>query len=197
MAWDTEDTKRRLLMAAIDEFAKRGLAGARVDRIAQLAGLNKERIYQYFGNKEALFDHAVSTELRRVMADVQVRSDKDGLSGLADYAGRLFDYHASDPKISRLLNWEGLERGAHPVNRAERIEQHAGKIDEMSHLLPSMTRDHVIELFITLIGLVTSRNTLGQLDTLFAPSGSPGERRQRHRAAVIQAVTSFAESLLT
>jgi AcrR family transcriptional regulator len=44
MAWDTERTKALLLAAATEEFSEKGLAGARVDRIAAAAGVNKERI---------------------------------------------------------------------------------------------------------------------------------------------------------
>ncbi|MGX9902297.1 TetR family transcriptional regulator [Arthrobacter sp. SA17] len=51
MAWDIERTKALLLQAATAEFSEKGLAGARIDRIAAAAGINKERIYQYFGKR--------------------------------------------------------------------------------------------------------------------------------------------------
>ena len=53
---DATDTKRRLLKAAYEEFSARGLAGARVDRIAAAAKANKQAIYAHFGNKDDLFD---------------------------------------------------------------------------------------------------------------------------------------------
>jgi len=43
MAWDTEGTKRRILEAAVDEFARLGPDGATIDRIARTAGVNQER----------------------------------------------------------------------------------------------------------------------------------------------------------
>ncbi|HEY3483203.1 MAG TPA: TetR family transcriptional regulator, partial [Streptomyces sp.] len=49
---DAAETKRRLLAAATEEFAERGIAGARVDRIAAAAGCNKAMIYSYFGSKD-------------------------------------------------------------------------------------------------------------------------------------------------
>jgi AcrR family transcriptional regulator len=55
MAWDTEGTKRKILEAAASEFAQRGPDGTTVERIAGLAGVNKERVYNYFGGKPALF----------------------------------------------------------------------------------------------------------------------------------------------
>jgi AcrR family transcriptional regulator len=50
--------RARLLDAAFEEFAQHGLAGARVDRIAEAAQANKGLIYVYYGNKEQLFDRS-------------------------------------------------------------------------------------------------------------------------------------------
>jgi AcrR family transcriptional regulator len=52
---DPEQTRARILAAAKAEFARVGLGGARVDRIAALAGANKRMLYYYFGNKDELF----------------------------------------------------------------------------------------------------------------------------------------------
>ena len=52
---DPEATKAKLLAAARREFADKGIAGARVDAIAERAGVNKQLIYYYFGTKEDLF----------------------------------------------------------------------------------------------------------------------------------------------
>jgi len=59
MARDSTETRRRILEAAYREFARHGLAGARVDRIAAAAQANKRAIYDYFGNKQQLFDVVV------------------------------------------------------------------------------------------------------------------------------------------
>ena len=55
---DAARTKQRLLDAACDEFAKYGIAGGRVERIAAAARCNKALIYAYFDSKDALFDAA-------------------------------------------------------------------------------------------------------------------------------------------
>ncbi len=49
------DTRSRILDAALSEFATHGLAGARTDRIAQAAGVNKALLYYYFESKENLY----------------------------------------------------------------------------------------------------------------------------------------------
>ena len=55
MAYDADETRRRILAAATAEFAEHGLAGARVDRIAAAAACSKERLYAHYGDKESLF----------------------------------------------------------------------------------------------------------------------------------------------
>ena len=52
---DPERTKRRILAAALHEFALHGFAGARVDTIARRAGTNKRMLYHYFTDKDGLF----------------------------------------------------------------------------------------------------------------------------------------------
>ena len=52
---DAERTRQALLAAAEIEFSTKGLAGARVDVIAEQAGANKRMLYYYFGSKEDLY----------------------------------------------------------------------------------------------------------------------------------------------
>ena len=49
------DVRDRILARALDEFSRRGYAGARVDRIARLARVSKRMLFYYFRNKRALF----------------------------------------------------------------------------------------------------------------------------------------------
>ena len=72
MAWDTEGTKRKILDAAVAEFAAYGPDGTTIARIAQRAGVNKERIYYYFGDKRALFTYVLRDELAKVARAVPV-----------------------------------------------------------------------------------------------------------------------------
>ncbi|MEV6646442.1 TetR family transcriptional regulator [Amycolatopsis sp. NPDC051371] len=102
---DAEETRRRLLAAATEEFAERGIAGARVDRIADAAGCNKAMLYKYFGNKDSLFDTVFGESVGRFVLDVPV--DADDLPG---YAGKLFDRYEEQPETLRLAIWHRLER---------------------------------------------------------------------------------------
>ncbi|MFJ4207900.1 TetR family transcriptional regulator [Paenarthrobacter sp. NPDC089675] len=106
MARDAEATRQRILKAAEEEFARYGIAGARVDRIAEEATANKAMLYRYFGSKEQLFDEVFS---QRVVAVVE-ETEFDALD-LPGYAARAFDLYEKDPNVLRLTNWYILERG--------------------------------------------------------------------------------------
>jgi AcrR family transcriptional regulator len=105
MARDADRTRKRLLEAATVEFAALGIAGARVDRIAEAAECNKAMIYAYFGNKDQLFDAVFSAQVADVLSLVPF--DADDLPG---YAGRLFDRYEENPETLRLATWYRLER---------------------------------------------------------------------------------------
>ncbi|MGW7050079.1 TetR family transcriptional regulator [Streptomyces avermitilis] len=105
MPRDSSATKARLLDAAFTEFAAYGIAGARVDRIAEAAGANKRLIYAYFGNKEQLFDEVLQ---RAMTAGAEsVPFDVEDLPG---YAGAIFDHLVARPDLMRLRLWKLLER---------------------------------------------------------------------------------------
>jgi AcrR family transcriptional regulator len=106
MARDADATRRRLIAAAIEEFAAHGLAGGRVDRIAAAARANKAQIYHYFGSKDALFDAAFEAMVTEIIADVPPEADD-----LAAYAGHLFDSYERRPEVRRMAAWRRLERG--------------------------------------------------------------------------------------
>ena len=131
----SESTKERILLAATAEFAARGLAGARIDRIAAAAEANKERIYAYFGNKERLF--------ATVMREAAARSE-DWLPASAENlpgkTGDLFDLAFRWPEVVRLLAWWHLEGDRVELTAADtdpyrakaetiRSAQQAGAID--------------------------------------------------------------------
>ncbi|MEV7394058.1 TetR family transcriptional regulator [Streptomyces sp. NPDC091215] len=124
-----DSTRERIVAAATDEFARHGIAGARVDRIARQARTSKERVYAYFRGKEALYAHVSLRELARV-AEATPMDPAD----LPGYAGRLFDHFTiTRPDHHRLITWGRLELvdtaaspGANPVR-----ETVARKIDQL------------------------------------------------------------------
>lgn len=204
MAWDTERTRQRLLDAATAEFAEHGLAGARIDRIAQAAGVNKERIYQYFGKKDDLFAAVLDARLRASMDDVPMTGV--GADAVGDYAGRLFDHHLADGVIPRLVFWEGLERGVAAAANPARVAYQQEKLTRFQALMPGVDRAVAGELLLTIVSLVNGWPVLGQLDRLLlgAPDGDAADadadaaagRRNDRRAAIVAIVTAAAGSAL-
>ncbi|MGW3826599.1 TetR family transcriptional regulator [Streptomyces sp. NPDC005071] len=99
-----DTTRERVLTAAMEEFARHGIAGARVDRIAKLARTSKERVYAYFRSKDALYADVAAREYVVIAEATQM--DPCDLPG---YAGRLFDYFVARPDHHRLIAWGRLE----------------------------------------------------------------------------------------
>ncbi|MFH9005785.1 TetR family transcriptional regulator [Streptomyces afghaniensis] len=123
-ARDPEATKARIFEAAVAEFARHGIAGARIDRIAAEAKANKQLIYAYFGNKAELF--AIVLEKKMLHLAEAVPVDPDDIEGWVD---RLMDYHAAHPELLRLLFWEGLEYGSDELpHESDRQEHYARKV---------------------------------------------------------------------
>jgi AcrR family transcriptional regulator len=109
-------SRSRILEAARAEFAAAGFGGGRVERIAARAGINKERIYAYFGDKRSLFAAAVVSAVEEL--GTVVVSTPDGLAGWAE---RLFDFMAGHPDTLRLLRWANLESDAPAEETDERL----------------------------------------------------------------------------
>jgi AcrR family transcriptional regulator len=107
MTTTADRTRQRILDAATEEFAARGIAGARVDRIAEASGMSKPMLYAHFGAKDRLFD-AVFAEHVIANGD-RVPLTADDLPG---YAVRLYDDYLADPALARLVMWKRLERDA-------------------------------------------------------------------------------------
>jgi len=101
---DAEATKARIFEAATAEFAAYGIAGARVDRIAQHAHANKQLIYAYFGDKETLFYKVLEKQLVEIAASVSTE-----ITDLDKWVDEHIDYHRDHPELLRLLMWEELE----------------------------------------------------------------------------------------
>lgn len=112
-------TYQRILEAATREFAERGIAGARIERIVAAARTNKAQLYGYFGNKEKLFDTIFFGSLERIMNVVPIDA-----ADLADWAVRLYDEYLRRPDLIRLATWARLERrpAGHLVADHDRVD---------------------------------------------------------------------------
>jgi AcrR family transcriptional regulator len=173
-------TKDRLLKAAFDEFAKRGFAGARVDEIAARAGANKALIYQYYGDKEALFKQVLEAKMNELG-----RIASDDPEQFPEVVGEFFDFHAANPALSKLMLWEALDFGGKPVpNEAERkkhLGEHVAQIEELQRSGFVDADLDARQTLVTLIGLVHVWFSLPQLARMIAGGNpySPDALRKR------------------
>ena len=114
-------TKERILEAALAEFSAHGIAGARVDRIAQAARCNKNLIYIYFEDKETLFTTVLQRHRVRIHQEQPFTPDD-----VPGYAANVFDWARANPDLMRLLAWSAREQPA--KGQTERVEALAAKV---------------------------------------------------------------------
>ena len=189
---DREATERRIFEAATEEFAERGLAGARIDSIARRAGANKQLIYAYFESKERLFGAVLGRKLEELSERTPIEPDR-----IADYAGEIFDFHADHPELARLLLHEALHYGGGPVPNDERRQAHNQKKveairdgQERGIIDPALDpRD----LVMIVIGLAAWPSAVPEV-TRMIEGGDPGsaQSRARRRASVVEATRRIA-----
>ncbi|MET8696033.1 TetR family transcriptional regulator [Streptomyces bauhiniae] len=184
---DATATKKRLLKAAYDEFAQFGLAGGRVDRIAEAAQANKRMIYVHFGNKDDLFDLVVANSLADLAQAVPFAADD-----LPGYAGRLFDYLLEHPQVLRLTGWAQLER---PDATPAQVDAYVPKIDAIASAQQQKVVTATVapaDILALLLGLTTA--WAGASPALRSLADQPPWDRERlriHRAAMIAAVQAL------
>jgi len=195
---DPNRTREAILRTAQDEFAARGLSGARVDRIAQRAGANKRMIYHYFGSKDGLYLAA----LERVYEGLRGTERTLDLGGLEPAAAikRLvefnFDYSLEHPELISLINNENLH-GARHLRRSKKIrELHSPLVAMIADILRRGVAEGVfrrgldpVELYITIaaVGFFYLSNNC-TLSTIFGrdlKTGTACRRRRKHNVDVI------------
>ena len=185
---DSGATKALLLRAATEEFAEYGLAGARIDRIADRAGVNKRLIYVYFGDKDRLFDAVVDDQAAAVVKAVPL-DDGD----LTAFAANRFDYVLANPEARRIAVWRGFERGepteAELASYRDRLEKVAVAQRE------GRLRADIPAADLFAIVLRMTESWLGAPPGLRAAveHETTAARLKEHRAAMLAAVRSVVE----
>jgi len=189
MKRNADATRARIFDAARDEFAQFGVAGARVDRIAENARANKARIYEYFGDKETLFAFVLEVELERLGTAISVPDDPRHIPA---YVRAVFDYHSAHPDLVRLLYWEALHFSSTDAPREqERREFYA---DRVAYLARAQAEGIISSegdprhLHFLLLGLATSWFGLPQLARMHVDDDPfASEHRVAHREHVVWA----------
>jgi len=189
---DRPGTRARILDAATAEFARYGLGGARVDRIARRAGANKRMLYYYFGSKEALFLAVLEASYAAIRSaerglDLEHRDPREALKRLVDFTWR---YYLEHPEFMTLLASENLHKGRH-LQRSERVrELHSPLVETLGSILRRGARQGLfrpgvdpVQLYISIAGegyfYLSNRYTLSRIfdRDLMAPRALAGRAR--------------------
>jgi AcrR family transcriptional regulator len=196
---DADATRDAILTAASQEFAEKGLYGARVEEIASRTSTSKHMIYYYFGSKDGLY----AAVLQRVYAGFRSVEDEtaleiaDPIEALANLVGSSFDSHIDDPARVRIIMSENLDRGrfARTIDHSAQrnlVVQTLGRILERGEALGVIRKGiDPIQLHMSISALafyyVSNAYTFSQV---FAFDMTNDENRELRRAEVIETMLS-------
>ena len=110
-----------ILNVATQEFAGKGLAGARIDEIAAATRTSKRMIYYYFGSKEGLYVavlEAAYGRMRQIEADLHL-NDLEPVEALKRLVEFTYDHHQSNEEFIRLVMSENVQRGEYLAQSKE------------------------------------------------------------------------------
>jgi len=170
--------------AATAEFAEHGIAGARVDRIAEAAGVNKAQMYAWYGSKDGLFEAVFGRHLQAIVDTVPLTADD-----LPGYVTRLYDSYLTDPELVRLSSWYRLEKVPTGALLAGRADLTDPKLDAIARaqregrIVDGIEPGEVYALLIALAG------TWSPVSGTFTASASdPAADHERRRATLREVV---------
>jgi AcrR family transcriptional regulator len=170
---DPEGTRRRILEAATEQFTKFGLAGARVDAIATVAGTNERMLYYYFTSKEGLYV-AVLEAMYAQFAAREASLDLSGLppaDAIRELAKSIWNYLRDNPQWLSLINNENMHEGRYLERASSLRETLSPVVDLLRAIIERGTAAGVfrqgidpLDFYVTLVGMgyyiVSNRYTI-------------------------------------
>lgn len=201
---DAERTKRALLDAAEVEFAAKGLAGARVDVIAEEAAANKRMLYYYFGSKDDLY----VAVLERAYGAMRLREKELKLTDLfpLEAIRRLvefkFDYYVENPRIISLLAAENMNGGKYLKHSRRLRAMHLTLVDMLCEVLTAGQSQGVIKRDIDPFQLYVSMSALSYfyfsnsatLSTGFGRDLTSEAERTARRGHAVEVIISYVKA---
>jgi AcrR family transcriptional regulator len=186
------------------EFAANGLAGARIDEIAERTLSSKRMIYYYFTDKEGLYLRCLEEAYRVVRSgetklELEHLAPIDGLRRLVEFT---FDHHNSHPDFIRMVMNENVHRAEY-LRRSDLIENlNATAIDNLARLYARGVADGSFRAGLQPLDLhwhisalcffnVSNRATFGAI--FGVELGSPEEQQVR-RQQVVDLITSYVRA---
>jgi AcrR family transcriptional regulator len=195
---DSERSQATILQAALVEFSEHGLGGARMDRMAERAGLNKRLIYYYFGDKDSLFQAVLERSYQDIrLAEHELHlEDLPPLTALKRLVEFTWTYYLDHPEFLTLLNSANLHKARH-LSQPERAQALNSPLIEMLARILERGRKEgslrggidPIQLYISIAGLayfyLSNSHTLGTIFGRNLLSAKARHERLSHMCDVI------------
>lgn len=197
------ETRENILEVATQEFADKGLAGARIDEIAEKTASSKRMIYYYFGGKDELYRAVLERAYARIRTQEQAAHFEtlEPEEALRAIIGHNFDYHFEHPEFVRLVMNENVHHGEHIAQIESMKERNQSVIGQLRTILDKGVEQGVfrkgidpVDLHTTISALsfynVSNRHTFRH--NFGIDFSAPAERAKR-REQIIQCVLAWVK----
>ena len=194
----SEQSQQQILAAAETEFADKGLAGARVDAIAEESGVNKQMIYYYYGSKEDLYLAVLErayAAMRKSESELKL-TNIDPLKAIGRLVEFKFDYYARNPVIIRLLAAENMQNAKYLKKSSRLREMHISLIDVLQSVLTAGEKQKLIRPGVDPVHLYFSIAALSYFHFANAPTLSTVFGRNLTRPEELKSRSAHAVDLI-
>lgn len=193
--------REKILEVAIAEFSKNGFDGARMDRIAELAGVNKNLIYHHYQSKDVLFQNALETVYvqMREQQDRWTFSELPPKEAIAKLTILTFEHFAKHPETINLINSENQHKARHMKKSASVPQLYPALISAIEDILKRGQEEKVfrqnvdpIELYVSIQALgynyLSNRHTL---QTIFGQDFTEPKRLQQRMDHTVEVILGY------
>jgi TetR/AcrR family transcriptional regulator len=194
-------TRARILQAAMQEFAAKGLDAARIEDIADQAGANRRMTYYYFGSKEGLYLAALEAAYFELV-EVEERIDVDRLGPIEAIDAMVqakFDHYVKYPHYVEFVKMENLYRARHLKTSRRIAEMRAPLITIIKRVLDRGEAAGVLrrgvdplDLYLSICALgffvFSNRHTLG---VIFNTDVTSTAALRKRRSLVVDMIKAY------
>lgn len=201
---DADRSRQAVLRAAMAEFADHGFGGARVEAIAERAGVNKKLIYYYFDGKDELFVAVLEqtyADIRAAERELQLEASEP-LAAVQKLVTFTWNHYLAHPEFLALLNSENMHAAGH-LRRSRRIrDMNSPLIETLAQVLArGAERGEMrpgidpMQLYISIAGLayfyLSNHHTLG---AVFGRELMSPEHLDERLAHILDVVTRYVRA---
>ncbi|MFJ2969431.1 TetR/AcrR family transcriptional regulator [Pseudomonas fulva] len=199
-----EKTREDILQAAIGEFVQQGLAGARVDAIAERTAASKRMIYYYFGSKEQLYVECLVKlygDIRKTEHSLDLESlpPEQAIRRLVEFT---FDHHDHNVDFVRIVLTENIHYGEYVKQSPVIREMSSVVLKTLGRSLERGVAEGVFRAGIEVIDLhmlmssfcfyrVSNRHTFGEI---FQIDMTDEQIKQRHKQMIGDVVLRYIQA---